>query len=209
MRRYRIVFPLLFCLLLFLPSAAGAVDAATEAALDRLKTLTASVASVRAAFTQTTTVPLFAAPVVSRGALLFRRPDALVWEYTAPVAQGLAFAGDNGVRWEEDKARRVPFTLAQDPVAGLVAAQMLAWIRFDRPWIEANYDARAGTGEGITLTLIPRRAEVRSVLRSLTIRFGAEGIARSIRLEEAAGGVTAIDLHDVVINGPVTDAEFR
>ena len=212
---------LALALLFQLAAAPCAAASGTEKALNRLRDLTASVQSIRCAFTQTTTIPLFAEPVVSEGRFLFKKPDSLVWEYTAPLAQGLAFSGGEGFRWEGGKENRIPFKTADDPVAGLIAAQMLAWIRFDRAWIETHYTVTAAdtvTEDGapapalnpaLSLTLEPKRPEVRSILTSLDLRFGADGIARSILLRETAGGTTAITFHGVAVNVPVDDGEFR
>ena len=201
-----------FCLLVFLlccVSPARAADAGTEDALERIRVRTEAVATLRCAFTQTTAIPLFAEPVVSEGRLLFKKPASLVWEYTAPTAQGLAFSGEKGFRWEEDRNRRTPFTTATDPVAGLVAAQMLAWVRFDRAWIESRYAIRSEDGDGLSFILTPKGDDMRAVLASLSIRFAEDGIARSILLREAGGGSTEIRLRDVVVNGPLDDREFR
>jgi outer membrane lipoprotein-sorting protein len=194
-----------FCLIM--PCAAAEPD--MDRALNRLNALTASINSLRCDFTQTTSIPLFTAPVVSQGILLFQKPDALVWEYTAPVAQGLAFSGGKGFRWDEDKSRRTPFIIAEDPIAGLIAAQMLAWIRFDRIWIEAQYAIQVEEEEPLSLILIPKNADMRSVLASLSIRFADDGIARTILLMEASGGSTEIRFHSVVVNGAVDAGEFR
>lgn len=188
-------------------------SSATEQALGRLQELTASVHSIRSVFTQMTNVPLFVDPVVSEGIFLFKKPDSLVWEYTAPIVQGLAFSGGAGFRWEGERKNRAPFKTADDPVAGLVATQMLAWIRFDRVWIESQYavtmaDAASG-GDVLALTLQPKRPEIRSILTALELRFGEDGIARSIILREATGGTTEIIFHDVAVNAPVDDGEFR
>ncbi len=207
----RVVPHCVLCLLLALSLSVpcAAASDSTDNALNRLNALTASVTSLRCDFTQTTAIPLFADPVVSRGRLLFHKPDALLWEYVFPVAQGLAFSGGKGFRWEDEKSNRVPFTLAEDPVAGLVASQMLAWIRFDRAWIETHYAVRLEREEPLSFTLIPKSAGMRSVLTSLTIRFADDGIARTILLKEASGGSTEIRFHSVAVNGPVDAGEFR
>jgi outer membrane lipoprotein carrier protein len=200
-----IIVSLLFCCAI--PSGASGQD--TENALARLRSLTESIDSLRCGFTQTTDIPLFTGSVVSTGRLLFKKPDSLLWEYAAPVPQGLVFSGGRGFRWEESKNNRSAFTTATDPVAGLVAAQMLAWIRFDRDWIESHYTIRLEEQSGLTLLLTPKNAGTRAVLTSLTIGFADDGIARSIVLREAAGGSTLIRLHDVAINGPVEAEEFQ
>jgi outer membrane lipoprotein carrier protein len=194
-----------------LAHASSSEDA--ERALMRLQTLTASVSSLRCAFTQRTLTPLFTAPVESTGTLLFRRPDSLAWEYDAPVPQGLVLSGGKGFRWEDDRRRRVPFAAASDPMAALVAEQMLSWIRFDRQWIERQYAIRLEEGleegEGLAFTLTPKRPELAAVIRSLSIRFAADGVARVVILREASGGQTEIRLRDVVVNGPISEREFQ
>lgn len=187
----------------------GAADPETEKALAALQSHTASVASLRCAFTQTTSIPLFSDPVVSRGVLLFKKPDSLVWEYTEPVSQGLAFSGAKGFRWEEDRARRTPFTTAKDPVAGLIATQVLAWIRFDREWIEAQYAIQVADSDTASFLLTPKSEGMRDIVTSLRIRFADDGVAREIMLQEATGGQTVITLHDVAVNAPVADREFH
>jgi outer membrane lipoprotein-sorting protein len=201
----RIALLLLFCCAL--PAGASGQD--TENALARLRSLTESIASLRCDFTQTTNIPLFAGSVVSTGRLLFQKPDSLVWEYAAPVPQGLVFSGGRGFRWEESKNSRSAFTTATDPVAGLIAAQMLAWIRFDRDWIESQYTIQIEEQSDLTLILTPKTADASAVLTSLAIRFADDGIARTVILKEAAGGSTVIRLHNVAINDPVGAEEFQ
>jgi outer membrane lipoprotein carrier protein len=207
----RVLLHTFFCLLFIFcfAGACKATGADTWKALERLRSLTASVNSLRCEFTQTTAIPLFDDPVVSEGKLVFRKPDSLIWEYTAPVAQGLVFSGGRGFRWEEDKSRPIPFSIAEDPVAGLIATQMLAWIRFDQGWIEAHYAVRIEEEEPMTLVLIPKSADALSVLSSISIRFADDGIARTILLAETAGGSTTIQLREVTVNGPVADREFQ
>ncbi|MDR1686260.1 MAG: outer membrane lipoprotein carrier protein LolA [Desulfovibrio sp.] len=205
---------LLFCAALFFsllrPAPPGfAADGDTDAALRRIRTLTSSINTLRCSFTQTTAVPMFTEPVVSEGRLFFKKPDSLLWEYTAPYPQGLVFSGGKGFRWEDDKNRRKPFTTSGDPVAGLIASQMSAWIRFDRDLIESRYVIRADDREALTFELTPKSAELRSVLVSLRITFADNGAARSVLLRERAGGSTLVRLHDMVVNGLLEDREFR
>ena len=199
--------PLLLLLCCAVPAGASGRD--TEKALARLRSLTESVDSLRCYFTQTTDIPLFAGSVVSTGRLLFAKPDSLVWEYAAPVPQGLVFSGGRGFRWEENKNNRTTFTSATDPVAGLIAAQMLAWLRFDRDWIEARYTISLEEQGDLTLLLTPKKTGPDAVLTSLALRFADDGIARTVILREAAGGSTVIRLRNVAINEPVGAEEFQ
>jgi outer membrane lipoprotein carrier protein len=199
--------PILLLLCCAIPAGASGQDA--EKALARLRSLTESIDSLRCGFIQTTDIPLFAGSVVSTGRLLFKKPDFLLWEYASPVPQGLVFSGGRGFRWEENRNNRAEFTTATDPIAGLIAAQMLAWIRFDRDWIESRYTIRLEEQNGLTLILTPKSADARAVLASLAISFADDGIARSIVLREAAGGSTVIRLHNVAINDLVGAEELQ
>jgi outer membrane lipoprotein-sorting protein len=204
----RIRFAFFLCCLGLLPAPAS--DAAdTDIALEMLKQAAANIRTLRCAFTQSTDIPLFSQPIESRGRLLYAAPESLVWEYTSPARQGFVLTGDSGFRWEGERSRRIGFSTAKDPVAGLIAAQMLAWVRFDRSWIEANYTVTVTRLSPIALTLRPKQSEVASVLSALHLAFAEDGVAREIRLQETSGGSTRIDLRDIVLNGPLEAGEFR
>ncbi|MDR2075916.1 MAG: outer membrane lipoprotein carrier protein LolA [Desulfovibrio sp.] len=213
---------LILAFLLFLLSCAQVATAAgaqadpprerglsVEDSLQTLQKLTASVSTLRCRFVQTTNIPLFTEPVISRGFLLFARPDSLLWEYSEPFAQGFALQGTKGFRWEGSRDSRVSLAATEDPVAGLVAAQALSWISFDRKWIEAHYAVRAEGQTPLLLVLTPKNAEMASVVSSISLSFARDGIAREILLREAGGGTTTILLHDVVLNQPVGSEEFQ
>ena len=139
----------------------------------------------------------------------FKKPGNLLWEYTKPLRQGFALTGEQGFRWEEDRKNRVSFTTAKDPLAGLVARQMLAWILFDRKWIEEEYTVRVDSDFPLSLTLVPRRPDVRAVLAALNITFSAGGVADTVVLREAGGGVTTIRFQNVTLNGPMDMRVFQ
>ena len=200
-----------FLLLLFLCPCVSLAGLAPkeDAALDKLEELTGAVNTLACTFTQTTDIPLFTEPLISEGLLRFQKPDTLVWEYTSPMKEGFVLKRDKGFRWEDDRSRRVAFTTASDPLAGLIARQMLAWISFDRDWIQSEYAVRVENPSPLSLRLEPKRRDVRNVLSSLTITFAADGVARTILLKEAQGGATTILLHDVVLNHPLDERELR
>lgn len=204
----RIWYAFFLCCLWLSPTlAATTPDAHT--ALETLQQTTANIRTLRCAFTQSTDIPLFSEPVESHGRLLYAAPGSLVWEYTAPMQQGFVLDGDSGFRWEGDRNHRIAFSTAKDPIAGLIATQMLAWVRFDQAWIEANYTVTVTRVSPVALILTPKRPEVASVLSSLHIAFTEDGVAREILLQEATGGKTRIDLRDIVLNGPLEAEEFR
>lgn len=198
-----------FLCCLWLSPALASNAPETHAALETLQQTTANIRTLRCAFTQSTDIPLFSKPLESQGRLLYAAPGSLVWEYTAPMRQGFVLDGDSGFRWEGDRNNRVAFSTAQDPIAGLIATQVIAWVRFDRAWIEANYTIAVTCDSPVALILTPKRPEVASVLSALHLAFTGDGVAREILLQEASGGTTRITLRDIVLNGPLEAEEFR
>lgn len=190
-------------------SQAAVSGEAERTALETLRTLTAKLETVACDFTQETDIPLFAAPVRSEGVLRFKKPDRLIWEYRSPLREGFVLNGSTGYRWEDDKSKRAVFSAAKDPLAGLIARQMLAWIRFDQEWIRSEYAIRVESSAPLVLTLTPAHAEVRSVLQSLRIAFADSGVAESVTLTETGGGVTTIRFRNVAVNAPLDEREFQ
>jgi outer membrane lipoprotein carrier protein len=178
-------------------------------ALESLRERTAAIATLSCSFTQETDIPLFTAPVVSTGTLRFKKPGMIAWEYRSPIAEGFVLAGDKGYRWHDSPDARVPFSTAGDPLAALVARQMLSWISCDLQWIMAEYSLAVSIPEPLTLTLTPRRSETGAVLENLTIAFSPQGVAESVVLREKSGGKTRLRFHNIVLNKPLADEEFR
>ncbi len=180
-----------------------------EQAMERLRERTSAISTLSCSFTQETDIPLFTAPVVSQGTLRFKKPDMIAWEYTAPAAEGFVLTGDKGYRWQESRAKRIPFTTASDPLAGLVGRQVLSWICFDQQWINSEYGIAVDSLEPLAFTLTPKRKDVRAVVECLKITFASDGVAESVVLREKSGGTTTIRFHNVVLNAPFERREFQ
>ncbi|MDR2124243.1 MAG: outer membrane lipoprotein carrier protein LolA [Desulfovibrio sp.] len=174
-----------------------------------LKKLTASIETLACDFRQTTDIPLFIRPMVSEGVMRFKKPGNLLWEYTKPLRQGFALTDGKGFRWEEDRENRVPFTTTKDPLAGFIARQIPAWIIFDRKWIEEEYAVSVDSDSPLSLTLEPKRRDVRAVLTALNITFSPDGVADTVIIREARGGTTTIRFWNVTLNGPMDMRIFK
>jgi len=194
------IFMALLCVA---PAGAGADDAIAV-----LKERTESVKTLRSEFVQETVIPMFSRPMRTEGRFVFKRPDFLRWEFVAPMREGFALKGNSGVRWEDDGARRTAFTVASDPVAGVIARQLMAWITVDLASISKEYAIESLSVAPLKLRMIPLRDDVKGVIAGITISFSAEGPASEVVIEEAAGGTTTIAFTRTIVNGPVTDGEF-
>lgn len=212
----RILLPLLLCCVLLtwqgekaLAEMPATSTKSPDRALQLLQQQAASLSSLSCVFTQESTIPLFAQPVISLGKLLFKRPDKLVWQYAEPVQSAFVLNGSTGFRWEDSKEKRIPFNTTSDPVASFVGTQLLSWIRFDLESIRAQYTIELQSDAPLSLLLTPVKEETRSALQSLHIVFDSQGVAQIVTLSEAQGGTTVIRFSEVQINAPVNDEAFE
>lgn len=217
-----IFFFLMLCLTAFVlfpaNGTASGTDAAPEAssaesglddALDFLRQRATSLVTLSCAFTQESNIPLFTHPIMSKGLLLFKRPNKLIWQYVEPVQEAFVLNGGLGFRWEDSKENRIPFSTAKDPVAAFVGNQLLSWIRIDLNMIRAQYHVEAISYTPLTLLLTPLKNETWSVIRSIQIVFDGQGTAQTVTLSEARGGTTLIRFSHIKVNGSLGDEVFE
>lgn len=206
MRRFSLLLAVTLCMGFFMPHVCEA-QPATREVLSILQERTKNLMTLHSTFTQETNIPMFSRPVVSHGRLLFQKPDSLRWEYLSPLREGFVIVGGKGFRWEEDA--RSAFSAGKDPVATLIAGQLLAWIRFDVAQIEREYHIEALSADPISLKMTPISKDMGSVITSITITFSAEGAASSVRLAEGQGGTTTITFTGTVLNAVLNSKDFR
>ncbi len=178
-----------------------------EQTLSMLKEQAETVHTISSTFVQTTRIPLFQDAVQSQGRFLFKRPNALLWEITAPAKEGFALVGDTGMRWEQGKGRK-PFSVQSDPVMTIVARQLMVWLTLNLAAIEKEYTITVATSTPPTLRLEPKSADMRRVIHSLTILFSPQGVASQVTLEEANGGSTTILFTNTQVNITLPDSAF-
>ena len=183
--------------------------ALADAPLDALQRKAQSLESVSADFVQETSLPMFVEPVRSRGRFVFKRPASLRWEYSEPMREGFVLNGDNGFRWDDAFSARKPFAPGSDPLAAIVARQMIAWITFDREALGREYAIQSLPGPDLRVLLTPLREDVKGVISAIFIAFSPQGPASLVEIRETGGGGTSIDFSNVVVNGPLGGQEFE
>ncbi|MDR0828121.1 MAG: outer membrane lipoprotein carrier protein LolA [Desulfovibrio sp.] len=183
--------------------------AQADEVLSALRRKAEQLNSVRADFVQETSIPMFAEPVRSHGRFAFKRPKSLRWEYHDPMREGFVLNGDTGFRWENNSAARKPFIPGSDPVATIVARQMIVWITFDMQRIGSEYSIEPVPGKDVRLKMTPLRDDVKGVITSIIITFSPAGPASLVEIKEAGGGGTSIRFSNTVVNGPMDGQEFQ
>ncbi|MDR2726570.1 MAG: outer membrane lipoprotein carrier protein LolA [Deltaproteobacteria bacterium] len=202
---------LLFLIACLLPPFACAAEPllADASILDALRAKAASVQSIRSDFVQKTHIPMFTNPMQSRGRFMFMRPDALLWEYTEPMAEGFILSGGKGFQWDEGRQSHKPFNPENDPIAAIIARQLVAWITFDTNMIGKEYAIEPTNREPLRLKMTPLRQDIASVIESITITFTPEGPASLVELRERRGGATTIAFTRTMVNVPLDAAAFQ
>jgi outer membrane lipoprotein carrier protein len=205
-RRFRCAFGALTLLVFTLvcPQILHAEDFLTD-----LERKLATVTTVRSDFIQETAIPMFANPMRTDGRFIFKHPDALIWEYLSPLNEGFSLKDGKGYRWENGRENRVSFTAQEDPVAAIIARQLVAWITFDIQSISREYHVERVESKALQLKMTPLREDMRSVIADITITFSQEGPASLVELNERGGGRTSITFFNTVINAPVNNEEFK
>ena len=190
--------------LCLLPYAAQAKDI-----LAFLQEKTATMTNVQSGFTQETSIPMFREPLRSQGRFAFVKPDTLLWEYLSPLKEGFVLRGDQGFRWQDARENRTPFTPGSDPVAAIIARQLIAWITFDMHSIAAEYRIEQVPGPDMRLQMTPLRKDIAEIIASITITFTPQGPASRVELKETGGGMTVISFTDTLVNAPLEAGIFK
>jgi outer membrane lipoprotein-sorting protein len=201
---------LLLCAVFLLGTGAALADTTAVppgntplfAALERTA---GSVQTLASDFVQEKYLGMFKTVLSSQGRFYFRRPDALRWELTAPVASGFVLRGERGRRWHERTGRTESFEISQEPIMKLVSDQLFAWARADFAWLEREYRISVLSEAPVALRLEPRSAAVAGFLHHLLITFSADGrYVRSVELHELDGDSTRINFINTAVNNPLS-----
>lgn len=185
--------------LLAAPALAG--EPRLEEVLAGLKAKAQATGTIRSRFVQEKRLAMLARPLVSEGLFFFRRPDALRWEYTAPVRSYLVMHAGRSRRYSELSGQTVSAEAGADPLAAMMAAQLLAWATFDLARLEGQYAMALESADPVVLRLDPKGAS-NGFIDHLRVAFtpDASSVA-SIELFEPGGDLTRLTFHDTVLNG--------
>ena len=216
--------PLLLCLglLLVVCSAVGTraeepaagegaqLDKAeAEAVITRLRQGVSGFTSLSCTFTQEKTLRVFSRTVSSKGRLSFRRPDALRWEYTSPVASGFVVSGGKGAHWSNAGGVFNSSPLKESREFTALSRQVSLWLTFDEDALREQYTVSVLSANPAILRLVPKSEGIRRFLGSLTLEFAADdAVAKRVHIQESGGDSTLLTFSDAVINAPLGDDLF-
>lgn len=163
------------------------------------------VDAIQADFVQEKHLPILTKPLVSNGRLSYRRPDALRWEYTAPVKSVLLMQDGEARRFVESDQGLVEDASVRMQAMQFVMPEISGWLggRFrDNPLFEASL---SGTR---TIRLVPRDAGMaRFIQRIELVMSDRPGVIEQVLIFESETAFTRMVFRNTQVN-PVLDGRL-
>jgi outer membrane lipoprotein-sorting protein len=171
-----------------------------------LKDSAATVTAVQADFVQEKHMQILARPLVSMGALLFKAPDSLRWEYVAPI-KSILVMHDSRIRRFVHKDGR----LVEDASAGLQSMQVV--IQQITQWLNGRFDenpAFSATLEpGPKIVMTPREKALAQLIQRIEIVLAEQpGVLESVTIFESEDSFTRLIFQNVTLNPRLDDTAF-
>lgn len=209
----------LWALVLLLMPAAGAAQPATPARggkadlfdeiYRRGRAIDATLKTLTARFTDTTTSSLLTRPLVARGTLAVSRPDKVILRYTDPEPRVVVIDGDRlTLSWPGRQLRQVTDISAsqrrvQKYFVGASPDEL-------RKQFEIQADEPHDRPGSYHLTMVPTRKQIKEGLARLELWIDhASLLMTAMRMTFPNGDTKLMTFEDVVPNAPVDPALFR
>ena len=200
--------------ILFLLLAAFTCAAADEPAskpvadphpiLNDLQHKMSSVNTVYLEFTQENHLKLFDQPQQSEGIMLIERPDQIRWETTAPFQSILLGNHKSVAQFEFTDGKWKKLDLGFPQMLKRVMEQMSLMNQGKLDALTGDYTITVATNSFTILTMVPKDANVRSMLPSLEVRLLPDlSATREVVMHQSGGDFTRI-----IFNREVRDVHF-
>lgn len=178
--------------------------------LQELRATAAQTRSLQSDFVQEKRLAIFAETLISQGRFAYRQPDQLRWELLTPTASGFVLRGAEGERWNSLSHERSRFSVANDPIMGMIAQQLLAWARVDLDWLQSRYRMELMSASPLRLRLFPLDQGEAGFIDQLQILFAADRThVAEVLLLEVGGDSTRLRFSRVELNSPLPKETFQ
>lgn len=162
--------------------------------LQDLQQKMSSLNSVYFELTQERHLKLFTDPLKSEGVMLITRPDQIRWETTAPYQSILLGNRKSVAQFEFTDGKWNKLKLGFPQMLQRVMDQMALMNQGKLDALTSDYTISVATnGNVAVLTLVPKDAQVRSILSSLEVKMRPDFSAtREVVMNEPGGDFTSI-----------------
>ncbi len=176
---------------------------------DTLASLRASagvIRSVQADFVQEKHLKMLAEPLVSRGEIDYRAPDALRWEYRTPIRSILLTMGGKTRRYIESDGKLTEATDVGFDAMPMIMQEISNWMRGrfdDNPMFAATLEPHR------RIRLTPRNPGMARIIQEIDLFLSDRpGVIDSVVIHESKDSYTRLVFSNTVINKPIPDAVF-
>lgn len=165
------------------------------------------VESISAEFVQAKHLPILARPLVSRGVLVFRKPDSLRWEYRQPVRTILLLHKGSLQRYRQSGEELIAESGAGLQAMQFIMAEITDWFkgRFNN---SRMFTARLDAGRKIVL--LPKDPAFAKVIQKIELQLADQpGVIDSVIIYESQDSFTRLTFEKTTLNAEIPDALFR
>jgi outer membrane lipoprotein-sorting protein len=167
------------------------------------------VESIQADFVQERHLQILDRPLISTGRFYYRQPDALRWEYTAPIRSILLMHGNRIQRYVQKGETYIAESGPGVDAMQFVTAEMTNWFkgRFDQtPYFEAEFV----TGSDRRVRLRPKKNGMSKMIRHIDMTFSdTPGVIESVTVFEGETSFIKLIFTHVDLNRPLPDRLFE
>ena len=165
--------------------------------LDALMREMAAVPASRTRFVETRHLALLSRPLELKGSLTYERPNRLAKHVEAPFDELLTVNGEALSLVNKTKGEQRFLSLREQPALRALVDSVRATLAGDRAQLERHYRVQfSGARDAWRLHLVPRDAQLRGTVESVTLTGSAARLQRIEALESSGDRSVMTILHD-------------
>jgi hypothetical protein len=165
--------------------------------LDALMREMAAVPASRTRFVETRHLALLSRPLELKGSLTYERPNRLAKHVETPFDELLTVNGEALSLVNKTKGEQRFLSLREQPALRALVESVRATLAGDRAQLERHYRIQfSGTRDAWRLHLVPRDAQLRGFVESVTLSGAAARLQRIEALEGSGDRSVMTILHD-------------
>ncbi|MBT8358988.1 MAG: outer membrane lipoprotein carrier protein LolA [Desulfobacterales bacterium] len=174
---------------------------------DQIKNTAGQVQTVKCDFIQEKHIKILANPLVSEGALYFKVPGSLRWEYISPIRSILLMHQGKTKRFVKRNDAFIEDSSANLQAMGIVVKEITMWLsgRFDE-----NPQFKALLKSGRKILLLPKEKSFSMMIQKIELILSDRpGIIKSVTIYESDESFTRLVFNNARLNDKIEDTLFR
>lgn len=205
------IFTLLFLtafLTMTVTDAHALTPAQKKEVISKINASAAAIKSMSCSFTQTKNLKMLSDKMVSTGKLYYSKPNRLRWEYTSPYRYMFILNGSKV--FTGSISRKNIIDANTNKVYREVSRIMMSAITGQALSNTSDFTADIeGTKSEWTVTLMPKKKELKHVFKQLRLVFNKKtSMISAIKIYEKNGDFTDITLSHISTDKPINESVF-